>query len=107
MCGYPPFSGDDRELFRDIALARYEFDKDDWSFVSSSAMDFIMCILSVDPIKRPTAAQLLDHDWLSKTKENDRKAEKFSQLQKAQTQIQKLVGLNTIKENEMSAFGTL
>jgi calcium/calmodulin-dependent protein kinase I len=36
-----------------------------WSIVSDTARDFVATCLTVDPDKRPTAAQMLEHPWLA------------------------------------------
>lgn len=36
-----------------------------WAGVSDAARDFINCLLTVDPSKRMTASQALEHPWLA------------------------------------------
>jgi calcium/calmodulin-dependent protein kinase I len=36
-----------------------------WSIVSETARNFVSTCLTVDPEKRPTAAQMLEHEWLT------------------------------------------
>lgn len=62
LCGYPPFLADTRAaLFRCIMKGRFEFHDDAWGQVSDEAKDFISQMLVVDPQKRATPKQLLEH----------------------------------------------
>lgn len=62
--GYPPFY--DREknlLFSKVIAGEFQFHSPFWDDVSDDAKDFICCMLTVDPAKRYTASQLLQHKW--------------------------------------------
>ncbi|CAE7531375.1 cmk-1 [Symbiodinium sp. KB8] len=64
LCGYPPFMGESQdELFSKIKMGRYSFDPRWWSNVSEEAKDLISHILVVDPSKRFTADDILNHAW--------------------------------------------
>lgn len=65
LCGYPPFYGDnDTAILRAVKKGEFEFPSPDWDSISSHAKDFIKKMLTFDPTKRPSAEQLLDHEWL-------------------------------------------
>lgn len=65
LCGFPPFYAENnRELYRQIKAARYSFPPAYWGHVSQSAKDLITQLLVVDPKKRLTAQQVLDHPWV-------------------------------------------
>lgn len=66
LCGYQPFRAQDRaELLDEIIHARYEFHDRYWHNISSEARDFINKLLSIDPRKRPTATEALNHRWMT------------------------------------------
>lgn len=63
--GYPPFiEQNQRELFRKIRKGQYEFHKEYWGSVSADAKDLISSLLTVQPSKRITADQALQHRWM-------------------------------------------
>jgi len=65
--GYPPFHHDNqKELFRRIKHADYQFDPQYWDVVSDDAKDFIRKLLVPNPKKRLSAAQAMRHPWLIK-----------------------------------------
>jgi len=66
LCGYSPFYyvQDTNQLYDAICHGRYTFDEKYWSNISSYAKDFIRSLLQVNPAKRATAEEALDHPWL-------------------------------------------
>ena len=63
--GYPPFYADDeRELFRLTKIGKFEFDEEHWGGISSEAKDFISSLLVIDPSKRSSAKEVLNHPWM-------------------------------------------
>lgn len=66
LAGYPPFYDEDQKrLFKKIKEGRYHFHEDYWSNTSPEAIDLIQNMLCVDQEKRWTAAQLLQHPWIT------------------------------------------
>ncbi|GAB9473200.1 Camk protein kinase [Globisporangium polare] len=66
LCGYPPFHHDNQGmLFRKIKTGKFEFDSPYWDNVSAEAKDLIAKMLVVNPCERWTAAQLLEHTWIT------------------------------------------
>ncbi|XP_074644865.1 calcium/calmodulin-dependent protein kinase type 1-like [Tubulanus polymorphus] len=66
LCGYPPFYSElDTDLFRQIIKADYEFDSPYWDEISESSKDFIRHLMCVDPKKRYTCRQAIQHQWVS------------------------------------------
>ncbi|RMX60521.1 hypothetical protein pdam_00001448 [Pocillopora damicornis] len=64
LCGYPPFYDEsDANLFAQIMKGEYEFDTPYWDDISDSAKNFIERLLQVDPKKRFTCKQALNHPW--------------------------------------------
>uniref|UniRef100_A0A8C6G1W7 non-specific serine/threonine protein kinase n=1 Tax=Moschus moschiferus TaxID=68415 RepID=A0A8C6G1W7_MOSMO len=67
LCGFPPFRSPERdqeELFNIIQLGRFEFLAPYWDNISDAAKDLVNRLLVVDPKKRYTAHQVLQHPWL-------------------------------------------
>jgi len=60
LSGYQPFSSS-----KDIVNGRYSFPDRDWSTVSNHAIDLIRKLLTVDPTKRLTIEQALQHPWVT------------------------------------------
>jgi serine/threonine protein kinase len=67
LAGYPPFSdegGHMRLMFDKIKKAQYTFDAEYWSHISPEAKSFIQGMLTLDPNRRLTAADALQHPWV-------------------------------------------
>jgi calcium/calmodulin-dependent protein kinase I len=65
--GYPPFFDESRKkLFQKIKSGIFEFHPQYWENISAEAKDLISQMLTVDPTKRPSAAELLNHPWIHK-----------------------------------------
>jgi len=68
LCGFPPFYGDnDAQMFKRIKAGQYKFLAPYWDPISADAKDFVRNLLVVDPKKRMTAAEALNHKWLGRT----------------------------------------
>ncbi|XP_012892593.1 PREDICTED: serine/threonine-protein kinase DCLK3-like [Dipodomys ordii] len=67
LCGFPPFRSPERdqdELFSIIQLGHFEFLAPYWDNISDAAKDLVSRLLVVDPQKRSTAHQVLQHPWI-------------------------------------------
>lgn len=65
LCGYTPFEHDSNiDEMHAIMNADYSFDDQYWHGVSAEAKDFINKLLTIDPPKRLTAQEALEHPWL-------------------------------------------
>ncbi|EKX35163.1 hypothetical protein GUITHDRAFT_90329 [Guillardia theta CCMP2712] len=84
LCGQPPFYGDDNnQIYKDIQTGEYEWPED--IVVSKEAKDFVSQMLVLDPEKRITAAEALQHPWItsaSKLEVNPITSRMLSQLSK-------------------------
>ena len=61
----PPFiEQNQRELFRKIRKGQYEFHEEYWGSVSKDAKNLIAGLLTVDPAKRLSAKEALNHKWM-------------------------------------------
>ncbi|KAM4051150.1 serine/threonine-protein kinase Chk2 isoform 1-T2 [Anomaloglossus baeobatrachus] len=72
LSGYPPFSdsNSDMSLKDQITGGFYNFIPSAWSLVSKPALDLVKKLLVVDPEKRLTTREALEHPWLQ---DNDMK----------------------------------
>jgi calcium-dependent protein kinase len=65
LCGSPPFNGiNNDETHRSILLGQYCFPSQEWKGTSREARDFVRQLLQMDPSKRMTAEQALNHPWM-------------------------------------------
>ncbi|KAL5552158.1 hypothetical protein UlMin_002334 [Ulmus minor] len=65
LSGMPPFWGKTKSrIFDAVRAADLRFTPDTWDCISPSAKDLISQMLSVDPLKRLTAEQVLAHSWM-------------------------------------------
>lgn len=66
--GYPPFHDDNQQmLFKKIVAGAFEFHADYWGAVSEDAKDLIRGLLTVNPERRLTVEQALNHPWCTKS----------------------------------------
>ncbi|KAF9238101.1 Pkinase-domain-containing protein [Melanogaster broomeanus] len=67
LAGYTPFDRDTpKQEMEAIIAGDYQFEPAEyWDNVSSTARQFVATCLTVDPNARPTAAQTLEHSWLT------------------------------------------
>jgi len=87
LCGFPPFYGDTiPEIFKLIMNCDFDFPEKYWEHISDEAKDFISKLLVLDPEKRYTAQQVLQHPWLkgkaNKTALNNVELGKYNQVRK-------------------------
>jgi calcium/calmodulin-dependent protein kinase I len=65
LSGRVPFVGlNQRELFRNIVMGKFEFDEDQWDDVSPDGKAFVSRLLVVDPSKRMTLEGASKHLWM-------------------------------------------
>jgi len=68
LCGYRPFvDSNTMRLNAKIRQGEFQFSEKDWKDVSTEAKDMIKGLIAVDPAKRLTAKQALEHAWFKKT----------------------------------------
>jgi len=70
LAGYTPFDRENQQQEMEAIMAGdYKFEPEEyWANVSNTAKDFVSACLTVDPTKRPTAAEMLQHRWLADEK---------------------------------------
>ena len=66
LSGCPPFYQEDQnELFAAIIEGDYDFPSPDWDDVSKEAVDLVKKLLCLNPKKRLTARQVLEHPFMT------------------------------------------
>lgn len=70
LCGFPPFYDESIQVLTEkVAKGQYTFLSPWWDDISKSAQDLVSHLLTVDPEKRYTIKEFLDHPWIKNTKE--------------------------------------
>jgi calcium-dependent protein kinase len=65
LSGFPPFGGQsDEQILKKVAAGRYSFPSPEWDLVSFEAKDLITKMLTLDPSRRISATEALQHPWL-------------------------------------------
>ncbi|KAK2990017.1 hypothetical protein RJ640_004695 [Escallonia rubra] len=65
LSGVPPFWAEtEKGIFDAILKADIDFDSQPWPSISSSAKDLVRKMLTRDPKRRITSAQVLEHPWI-------------------------------------------
>lgn len=92
LCGYEPFYADsDNDMFRKILKSDYQFDPPWWDDISENAKDLIRHLLVPDPKQRLTAAQALNHPWVTGN------AAKNSHMEDAQSKLKQFNAKRKLK----------
>lgn len=70
LCGFPPFYDESIQVLTEkVARGQYTFLSPWWDGISKSAQDLISHLLTVDPEKRFTIKEFLEHPWIRGTDE--------------------------------------
>ncbi len=70
LCGFPPFYDESIQVLTEkVAQGQYTFLSPWWDDISKSAQDLVSHLLTVDPEKRYTIQQFLNHPWIRQTSE--------------------------------------
>ena len=66
LSGVPPFNGQsDQDIMKKVRQGSFSFEDKAWEKISDKAKDFISALLTYNKDERPTAEELLKHEWLS------------------------------------------
>lgn len=66
LAGASPFLGDsDEETLTNVVSVDYTLDRPELADASAEALNFLKRLLLLDPSKRLTVDQALEHDWLA------------------------------------------
>ncbi|KAJ4760728.1 Calcium-dependent protein kinase [Rhynchospora pubera] len=73
LSGVPPFWAEtEKGIFDAILEGEIDFESPPWPSISSSAKDLVRKMLTQDPKKRITSAQVLQHPWLREGEASDK-----------------------------------
>ncbi|XVF26034.1 hypothetical protein REPUB_Repub13aG0265300 [Reevesia pubescens] len=65
LSGVPPFWAEtEKGIFDAIIEGELDFESQPWPLISESAKDLVRKMLTMDPKKRLTSAQVLEHPWM-------------------------------------------
>ncbi|PXF42907.1 Myosin light chain kinase A [Gracilariopsis chorda] len=112
LSGKLPFDGNNiKEVLRRVRAGRYTFPDAEWADISNEAKDFIRGLLELQPRRRFTAQQALQHAWLTSTNiseraiTNDRSALGYEQrkLRMSSMAIDDVAGLLSLEEEDEDA----
>ena len=64
LCGSPPFYGkNEKEIFSKVIFGNYSFNQKIWTKISKEAKNLVEKLLEVNPSKRLSAKEALNHKW--------------------------------------------
>lgn len=70
LCGFPPFYDESIQVLTEkVARGQYTFLSPWWDDISKSAQDLVSHLLTVDPDKRYTIQEFLNHPWIRQSNE--------------------------------------
>lgn len=70
LCGFPPFYDESIQVLTEkVARGQYTFLSPWWDDISKSAQDLVSHLLTVDPAKRYTIREFLNHPWIKQSQE--------------------------------------
>jgi hypothetical protein len=70
LCGFPPFYDESIQILTEkVARGQYTFLSPWWDDISKSAQDLVSHLLTVDPDKRYSIKEFLNHPWIRQTDE--------------------------------------
>lgn len=76
LCGYPPFNGaNDKQIIEAVLKGKFTLDEPEWDDVSDDAKDLVKRLLTLDPDRRISASEALQHRWI-KTMAQSEKVDK-------------------------------
>lgn len=65
LCGYPPFNGKNNDQTHAAVLrGQYRFPSQEWKGTGRESRDFVRRLLQMDPRKRMSVEQALNHPWM-------------------------------------------
>nr|AAD17800.1 Ca2+-dependent protein kinase [Mesembryanthemum crystallinum] len=103
LSGVPPFWAEtEKGIFDAILQGHIDFESKPWPSISNGAKDLVRKMLTQDPKKRITAAQVLEHPWLRDGEASDKPIDSAVLLRMKQFRVMnklKKLALKVIAEN--------
>ena len=94
----PPFAGEsDKEIMENVALGKYDLQASPFDKISKNCKDLIQKLLVMDPKKRYSAQDALNHTWFKEHKSK----EKFNQIKDENTLKKLLSNLKCYKRDSI------
>ncbi|XP_066371424.1 calcium-dependent protein kinase 9-like [Miscanthus floridulus] len=98
LCGVPPFWAETEQgVARAILRGNLDLQREPWPRISEGAKSLVRQMLQMDPKKRPTAQQVLEHPWL----QNARKAPNVPLGDVVRARLQQFSAMNKFKKKAM------
>lgn len=113
LCGFPPFYDESIQVLTEkVARGQYTFLSPWWDDISKSAQDLVSHLLTVDPDKRYTIREFLNHPWIKQTNEQTHAAADapplatplVSRQKEAEIQGDQLAPPSTVSERRLMDF---
>lgn len=96
LCGFPPFYDESIQVLTEkVARGQYTFLSPWWDDISKPAQDLVSHLLTVDPEKRYSIQQFLNHPWIRQSNEETYAAADAPPLATPLFARQKEYGFNT------------
>ena len=96
LCGFPPFYDESIQVLTEkVARGQYTFLSPWWDEISKGAQDLVSHLLTVDPDKRYSITEFLNHPWIRQTSEETHAAADAPPLATPLVQRQKEYGFRT------------
>jgi calcium-dependent protein kinase len=104
LCGYAPFNGNtDKDILQRVKIGRFGFPEAEWHGVSNDAKDFIRRLLELNPSKRMSAQEALDHRWIKSLPSEDSKIDPSLQAKILQS-LRAFRGVAKLKKVALTAI---
>lgn len=86
LCGFPPFYDESIQILTEkVAKGEYTFLSPWWDDISDSAKDLVTHLLTVDPERRYTIEEFMQHPWITQGKKPETREFDSSLMKPAQT----------------------
>ena len=98
LSGRPPFGGDnDKEIMERVAVGKYDIQSSPFNKISKNCIDLIQKLLIMDPKKRISAQDALNHPWFKDHKSK----ELFNQIKDESTLKKLIANLKAYKRDSV------